>query len=446
LNLKLIVPFFFALPSAALAAGQASGNGAVYIALRCVAIAVFAFFAYSHRSQTLWILLALLAGAELGHDFPAMGVRLQFLGTIFLRLVKTIMAPLLFSTLVVGMAGHRDLKRVGRLGFKSLLYFEIVSTLALLIGFAAITFSRAGATAHLAAGISGESVQFTPHALSQLVVEIFPENVAKSVAEGQVLQVVIFTIIFALALTLVPDAKRLPILVLAESLSSTMFKFTNLVMLFAPFAVFGSVAFTMATAGPGVFVPLLKVLATMYGGLVAFILLVLLPIAVLFRIPIKKFLRATAEPVALGFATASSEAALPRAIERMETFGVPRDTAAFVLPTGFAFNADGSSLYQSIALIFMVQAAGLHLSLSQQVTMLVSLAITSKGTAGVARSSLVIVLATATAFHLPTEAGFLLIGIDQVMDMGRTAINVFGNCLACVAIATSEGEFPSPLN
>jgi proton glutamate symport protein len=415
----------------------------VPLLLRWLAIVLIAATATSQRSLTAWILVGLLAGAELGHDWPAVAVKLQFLGTIFLRLIKVIIAPLLFGTLVVGIAGHADLKKVGRLGIKSLIYFEVVSTIALLIGFAAINLSRAGEGVRLPPTAAAETLSATPHTATQLITDIFPENIAKSVAEGQVLQVVVFSILFAMALALVPEAKRRPMLAFAESLSETMFKFTNLVMYAAPIGVLGAIAYTVGHLGLGVLLPLLKLLATMYVALVFFITCVLFPIALLARVPVKRFLRAVAEPVTIAFATASSEAALPRAMEQMETFGVPRETVAFVLPTGYSFNLDGSSLYQSLALLFIAQAAGIHLTIGQQAVMLLTLLISSKGTAGVARASLVIVLAAAASFHLPTEPLFLLFGIDQLMDMGRTAVNVLGNCLACVVIARWEGEFPA---
>jgi len=411
--------------------------------LRWLTILLIAAYAASRRSLTGWILVGLLAGAELGHDAPSVAAKLQFLGTIFLRLIKVIIAPLLFATLVVGIAGHADLKKVGRLGVKSLIYFEIVSTLALLIGCVAINLTRAGEGVHLPPTAATESLNAAPHTAAQIITDIFPENIAKSVAEGQVLQVVVFSILFAMALILVPEPKRRPMLSFAESLSETMFKFTNLVMYAAPVGVFGAVAYTVGHLGLGVFLPLLKLLATMYAALFFFIACVLFPVALLVRVPTKRFLRAVTEPVTIAFATASSEAALPRAMEQMEAFGVPRQTVAFVLPTGYSFNLDGSSLYQSLALLFIAQAAGIHLSVSQQTVMLLTLLISSKGTAGVARASLVIVLAAATSFHLPIEPLFLLFGIDQLMDMGRTAVNVLGNCLACVVIARWEHEFPA---
>src|SRR5437879_4404686 len=439
-----IVAGTIAIAASLLASAQIVALPALATALlRWLAILLIAANATSRRSLTGWILVGLLAGAELGHDAPSFAVKLQFLGTIFLRLIKVIIAPLLFGTLVVGIAGHADLKKVGRLGVKSLIYFEIVSTIALLIGFAAINISRAGEGIHLPASAKTESLNATPHSPTQLIIDIFPENIAKSVAENQVLQVVVFSILFAMALALVPEPKRRPMLAFAESLSETMFKFTNIVMLAAPIGVFGAVAYTVGHLGLGVLLPLLKLLATMYVALVVFVTCVLLRIALLVRVPINQFLLAAAEPVTIAFATASSEAALPRAMEQMEALGVPRETVAFVLPTGYSFNLDGSSLYQSLALIFIAQAAGIHLTITQQALMLLTLLISSKGTAGVARASLVMVLAAATSFHLPTEPLFLLFAIDQLMDMGRTAVNVLGNCLATVVIARWGHEFPT---
>lgn len=412
--------------------------------LRWLAIALIAAYATARRSLTGWILVGLLAGAELGHDAAAVAAKLQLLGTIFLRLIRVIIAPLLFAVLVVGIAGHPDLKKVGRLGIKSLIYFEVVSTIAMLTGLAAINLSRAGESVHLPPSTAGETLNVSPHSATQIITDVFPENIAKSVAEGQVLQIVVFSILFAFALGLVPEAKRRPMLAFAESLSETMFRFTNIVMYAAPIGVFGAVAYTVGHMGLTVLLPLLKLLATMYIALVFFILFVLVPILLLARIPLKPFVRAAVEPVTLGFATASSEATLPIAMEKLEAFGVPRQIVAFVLPTGYSFNMDGASLYQSLGLIFVAQAAGIHLSFGQQAVMVLTLLLSSKGTAGVARASFLIVFAAATSFHLPMEPLFLLFAIDQLMDMGRTAVTVLGNCVACVVIARWEHEFPSP--
>jgi proton glutamate symport protein len=414
-------------------------------ATRWLAVAGFVAYAFYSRSLTAWIFVGLVVGAEIGHDWPATAVKLQILGTVFLRLVKTIIAPLLFGTLVVGIAGHADLRKVGRMGIKALVYFEIVSTLALLIGLAAINLTRAGAGVQLPPAPPGETLPAAPHSVSDLFLNVFPENIARSVAEGQVLQVVVFSVLFGMALAMVGEAKRRPMLAFAESLTETMFKFTNLVMLLAPVGVCGAIAYTVGHLGLHVLLPLAKLLATLYVALAAFLLLVLLPVALMARVPLGAFLRAIAEPVAIAFATSSSEAALPRAMEAMEGLGVPRATVAFVMPTGYSFNLDGSSLYQSLALIFVAQAAGIHLTLEEQLVMMLTLLLSSKGTAGVARASIVIVLATAASFHLPMEPIFLLFGIDSLMDMARTSVNVIGNCLATVVIARWEGEFrPAP--
>jgi len=443
----LVAAFFVAAIGLARYSGVGWISAGAFEAVRWIAIVLLAAYAAVRRSLTAWIFVGLAAGAELGHDAPALAMRFQVLGAIFLRLIKVIIAPLLFGTLVVGIAGHADIKKVGRMGIKAIVYFEIVSTIAIFIGLAAINLSRAGVGIQMpAAAVAGESVPgVAPRSASDLILNAFPESIAKSVAEGQVLQVVIFSILFGLALALVPEAKRRPLVALAESLSETMFKFTNIVMLAAPVGVFGAIAYSVGHSGLGILLPLLKLLATMYVALVAFVALVLVPIAYFAKVPILRFAEATAEPVAIAFATASSEAALPRAMEKMEALGVPRSIVAFVLPTGYSFNLDGSSLYQSLALIFMAQAAGIHLSLGQQVVMMLTLLLSSKGTAGVARASLVIVLATATQFHLPIEPFFLLFGIDQLMDMPRTAVNVLGNCLATVVIARWEGELPPNL-
>src|SRR5437867_6910819 len=345
-----VVAATIAIAASLLAGAQIVPLPAVVPALlHWLAVFLIAAYATSRRSLTVWIFVGLLAGAEFGHDWPSVAVNLQLLGTIFLRLIKVIITPLLFGVLVVGIAGHSDLKKVGRLGIKSLIYFELVSTIAMLIGYAAIHISRAGEGVHLPPSSTAQTLNVSPHTATQLITDIFPENIAKSVAEGQVLQIVVFSVLFAMALALVPDSKRRPMLAFAESLSETMFKFTSLVMYVAPIGVFGAVAYTVGQMGLTVLLPLLKLLATMYLALVFFIVCVLFPIALLSQVPVKEFLRAATEPVTIAFATASSEAALPRAMDQMESFGVPRETVAFVLPTGYSFNLDGSSLYHSLA-------------------------------------------------------------------------------------------------
>ena len=414
----------------------------VYFISRWLAIAALIYYGFKRKSLTAWIIIGMVIGAEIGHDWPKFGANLQVLSGIFLRLVKTIVAPLIFSTLVVGIASHSDLKQVGRMGIKALLYFEIVTTLALFIGLGTINLTRAGEGVTPPPDAAAATVSASPQKWNDMVLHIFPENIAKSVAEGQILQVVVFSVIFGIALALVKEEKRRPMLAFCESLSETMFKFTNIVMLFAPIGVAGAMAYTVGTMGLGVMGNLLKLLLTLYAALVLFVVGVLLPIALLIRIPLKRFVRAVAEPFSIAFATASSEAALPLALENMEKFGVPRQIVAFVLPTGYSFNMDGSTLYLSLAAVFVAQAAGVHLTLGQQLLMVFTMMVSSKGMAGIPRSSLVILLGTADSFHLPVWPLLVILGVDQFMDMARTATNVLGNCLATVVIARWEGEFP----
>src|SRR5436853_779024 len=417
---------------------------AVLSASRWLAIACLIGYAVFRRSLTTWILISMVVGAEIGHDWPGFAVNLRVLSQVFLRMIKTIIAPLLFGTLVVGIAGHSNLKQVGRMGIKALAYFEVVTTIALFIGLAAINISRAGVGVQLPAAARTEQLDAVKQTPADIILHIFPENIAKSVADGQVLQIVVFSIIFGIALALLKEDKRKPMLAFAESLSETMFKFTNVVMLFAPIGVGAAIAYTVGHMGLGILVNLAQLLATLYAALAAFLLFVLLPVAIIARVPIKKFVAAIAEPVSIAFATTSSEAALPRAMEQMEQLGVPRQIVAFVMPTGYSFNLDGTTLYLALASVFVAQVAGIHMSLGQQLLMVFTLMLTSKGVAGVPRASLVILLGTAASFNLPIEPIFIILGIDELMDMARTSVNVIGNCLATIVIARWEGEFTQP--
>ena len=422
-------------------------NPYVLEATRWIALAALFAYACVRRSLTTWIMVGIFLGAEFGHDFPAQAKELQVLSAIFLRLIRTIIAPLIFSTLVVGIAGHSNLKQVGRMGIKALLYFEVVTTIALFIGLGAINLSRAGVGVHQPekTPVVTTVQKQTP---SDLILHVFPENIAKSVAENQVLQVVVFSIIFGVALAQLDEKRRQPVLEFSESFSETMFKFTNIVMLFAPIGVAGAIAYTVSTMGFDVMWNLIKLVMTLYAALVVFIGGVFVPVALIARLNLRRFFKAVAEPASIAFATASSEAALPRAMEAMEAFGVPRQIVAFVIPTGYSFNLDGSTLYLSLATIFVAQAAGMHFSFGQQLVMVFTLMLTSKGVAGVPRATLVIMLATADSFQLPTWPIFAILGVDQLMDMARTMVNVIGNCLASAVIARWEGEMgteaPSP--
>jgi len=411
-------------------------------ALRWLVVAALILLAVRRRSLTTWILVSMVAGATFGHDFPQIAIQLRILSQIFIRLIRTIIAPLLFATLVVGIAGHGNLKQVGRMGVKALVYFEIVTTIALLIGWAAITISRAGVGINLPPPPPREQIaRPVAQTWQDVVLHIFPENIAKSIADGEVLQIVVFSVMFGVALALLPEAKRRPLLTFSESLAEAMFKFTNIVMLFAPIGVGAAIAYTVGHMGIGILVNLIKLLLTLYAALIVFILVVLLPVAFIARVPIRRFAAAVAEPCSIAFATTSSEAALPRAMEAMERLGVPRQIVAFVIPTGYSFNLDGTTLYLSLASIFVAQAAGIEMSIGQQFAMLLTLMLTSKGVAGVPRASLVILLGTLSSFNLPVEPVFIILGIDELMDMARTMTNVLGNCLATVVIARWEGEF-----
>lgn len=414
------------------------------LVIRWLAIVLLGVFAVRRRNLTPWIFVAMVAGAELGFDAPHIAVSLRVFSDIFLRLIKAIVAPLIFATLVTGIAGHGDLKGVGRIGIKSLIYFEVITTLALVVGLAAINLTRAGEGLTVpSAAPALEAAQSAPPAThwQEFLLHIFPENISKSVAEGQILQVAVFAVFFAIALAGLSESRRAPLLSLFEGLSEVMFRFTNIVMYLAPLGVGAAMAFTVGHMGLGVLVNLGKLLLTIYGALVAFGLLVLLPAALLFKVPVRRFLRAVAEPATIAFATSTSEAALPRAMEAMEALGVPRRIVSFVIPAGYSFNLDGSTLYLAAASIFVAQAAGIHLSIGQQVVMMLTLMLTSKGVAGVPRATLVVLIATAATFHLPTEPIFVLLGIDALADMARTTVNVVGNCLASVVVAQWEGEF-----
>lgn len=420
-------------------------DGTVLMVFRWVAIATIVGYAVFRKSLTTWILISMIVGAEFGHDLPQFAVNLNVVSKIFLRLIKTIIAPLLFATIVVGIAGHSNLKQVGRMGWKSLLYFEIASTLALVIGLLAINISQAGVGVVIPDAINqSELPDVAVVKGSDIILHIFPENIAKSIYEGQVLQIVIFSILFGIAVAMLKDKHKNPMIRFTESLAETMFKFTQVIMFFAPFAVFAAIAYSIGHMGLDILFNLFKLLATLYVSLTVFLLGILLPIALLFKIPIRRFIKAVSEPVTIAFATTSSESALPVAMERMEEFGVPRKIVAFVMPTGYSFNLDGTTLYLSLATIFVAQVSGIHLSIDKQILIVFTLMLTSKGVAGVPRASLVILLGTAASFGLPTWPIYIILGIDELMDMARTSVNVLGNCLATAVIARWEGEFNPP--
>lgn len=387
----------------------------------------------------------MFVGWEIGLDWPGFAAHLRVLSDIFLRLIKVIVAPLILGTLVTGIAGHGDLKKVGRIGLKSLIYFEVVTTIALFIGVGAINLTRAGEGLSLPAASAEQRPQnVAPLKWDDFLLHVFPENIVKAVGENQILQVAVFAVLFGIALTRVPEKLRQPMLSVAESLTQAMFKFTNIVMYYAPIGVGAAMAYTVGHMGISVLLPLGKLLLTAYGALLVFLIFVLLPIVLLARLPLVRFLKYVAEPATIAFATSTSEAALPRAMECMEEFGVPREIVAFVIPAGYSFNLDGSTLYLAMASIFVAQAAGIHMGWTEQLFMVFALMLTSKGIAGVPRATLVVLMATASTFHLPYEPIFMILGVDTLIDMARTSLNVTGNCLASAVIARWEGELLEP--
>jgi proton glutamate symport protein len=473
---------FFALASIAVVAGLHllpiyAGlplEPVVLMTARWWAIGALCIYGFSAQKLTTWILISMVIGMAIGVDFPALGANLEVLSKIFIQLIKTVIAPLLLSTLVVGIAGQSNAQSVGRMSAKAFTYFLIATSIALVIGLGAINLTKAGEGIVNKASISSavdmpasnltasvDSIkgtyklslngrEVTPPAAKvkqdwkQVVLHIFPENVAKMVHEGAVLQIVIFSLIFGFALRQVNEPHRIMMLGWLEALGEVMFKFTNIIMYFAPFAVGGAMAYTIGTMGFEVVGNLVKLLATLYMALIVFILVVFIPVLLIFKIPIRKFFIAIYEPASLAFATASSEAAFPKAMTAMENFGVPRKIVSFVLPTGYSFNLDGSTLYLSLASIFCAQAAGMTMSWQTQLALMGTLLLTSKGVAGVPRASLVILAGTVSQFNIPEWPIAVILGVDALMDMGRTCVNLMGNCLASAVVARWEGEFDPP--
>lgn len=414
----------------------------VLLYARWIFLVILVFYAIFKKSLTTWILVAMAIGVEIGMDFPAFSQNLKFLSSIFLRMVKTIVAPLLFSTLVVGIASHSNLKQVGRMGWKSLVYFEVVTTIALLIGLLFINITKAGVGIIVPPELLAELPIPVEQTWQDHIIDIFPENIIKSIYQGNVLPIVVFSVIFGISLATLKEKRKAPLLNFAESLSETMFKFTHIVMLFAPFGVGAAISVTVGHLGIDILKNLGMLLITLYLALFSFIGLVLIPVLLFIaKVPVRQFIKAIKEPVSIAFATTSSDSALPIALENMERFGVPRKIVSFVIPTGYTFNLDGTTLYLSLAAIFVAQAAGMHLSFGEQFLIGFSLMLTSKGVAAVPRASLVILIATANTFNLPIWPIMAIYGIDELMDMARTSVNVIGNTLASVVVARWEGEF-----
>ncbi len=392
---------------------------------------------------TTQIFIGLVAGIAIGYLFPSFAVAVKPLADLFLRMIKMIIAPLLFATLVVGIAGTGDLKAMGRIGLKAIVYFEAATTVALFLGLFLVNVVKPGAGLTIPLGADTRTAaglaQNQQHAWD-IVLHLFPTSIVDAMARGDILQIVVFSSFFGIALAAI-GAKGKPVLDVMEGTAHAMFKVTGYVMAFAPIGVFAAIAATVGGKGLAILFTLGKLVALMYVGLVIFVLIVLGGVSYLIRIPFLTFVKAIREPFLIAFTTASSEAALPKALEVMERFGVPKNIVGFVLPTGYSFNLDGSTLYLSLASVFVAQLAGIEMTLGQQLIMMLTLMLTSKGVAGVPRAGLVVLTATLTQFGLPLEGAAVLLGIDQILDMGRTSVNVMGNCIATVVVARWEGVF-----
>ena len=417
--------------------------------IRYLLMAFLLFVCVKRKKLSLWIFSAMIIGVAVGVDFPGFALEMERLGTIFLRLIKSLVAPLIFATLVVGIAGHTNMKQLGRIGLKSILYFEVITTIALFVGLLAINVSKAGVGVKVEARAEdkAKSEKFLEQTKEgshrDHIVEIFPENIAKSIANNEVLQIVVFSVIFAVGLGMVKHQQHKQTMVsFFEGLSEVMFKFTDIVMYIAPLAVFGALASTVAKSGVEILQNLLQLVGTLYVALIVFLACVLFPIALIAKVPVRRFIKAITEPVSLAFATASSEAALPKAMENMEKLGVSKKVVAFVIPTGYSFNLDGTTLYLSLATVFVAQMCGVDMTLGQQIGICLVLMLTSKGVAGVRGASFVILAgAVASIPGVDPQKASVILAVDALMDMARTSVNVVGNCLASVIIGKSEGEF-----
>ncbi len=401
-----------------------------------------------HSKLTALIFLALIFGVITGHFAPDFAVKMKPFAVIFLRMVKMIIAPLLFATLVVGIAGHGDAKRLGKIGLKTIVYFEIVTTLALIIGLTMANIFKPGvgfvngSTPHAIhmqeAGLMAGAQAHT--SISEMVTSIFPTSIIDAMAQGNLLQIVVFSIFFALSIVAI-GKKAQPVIDILNSVSQIMFKFTEYVMYFAPLGIFGAIASTIGANGLSVLKSYFKVIGALYTALAVFVLLVLIIACKIVKISFRSLIGALQEPAILAFTTASSEAAFPKAMEIMERFGVPKNIVGFVMPTGYTFNLDGSTLYLAMAVIFSSQIVGINLDLNQQLIIMLALMLTSKGVAGVPRVSLIVLAGTLASFNIPILGVAILLGIDQILDMGRTTVNLIGNCVATVVIARWERVF-----
>lgn len=391
-------------------------------------------------SLTAWIFIGLAAGVVFGVFFPnAMKAPwVLAIANVFLRLIKSIIAPLIFGTLVAGIAGTGSVKAMGRIGVKAIIYFELVTTIALFLGLATVNLLKPGAGMTLEKTASETNLPQNQPGLTSMVEHTTPQSIIDAMARGEVLQIVVFAFLFGAACAAI-GAKARPVVDFCQSLADIMFRYTKYVMYLAPLGVGAAMAYTVGKNGVSVLFHLVQLILALYGALLIFVVVVFGLSAIIARVPFKAFISASREPTVIAFSTASSEAALPLALENMERFGVPQHIVAFVLPTGYSFNLTGSTLYLSLAGIFVAQAAGIQMTIGQQLLMMLTLMLTSKGVAGVPRAAIVILSGAITTFNLPAAGISLLLGADALLDMGRTAVNVLGNCMATAVVARWEG-------
>ncbi len=392
---------------------------------------------------TTQIFIGLILGVIFGYAFPKYAVELKPVGDMFIRMIKMIVVPLVFSSLVMGIAGTGDFKKLGRLGAKAILWFEIATTLALIVGLLVVNVFQPGVGVHVAASGGADAAAAAKKTIdmTQMLVNIVPTNIIDAMGRGDMLQIILFSTFFGVAAAAM-GAKGKPVVDMCISVAEIMFKFTWYVMKLAPIGVFALIAFTVGKFGLGMLIPLAKLIGSLYFALVTFVLLVLAGASLVIRVNFFHLLRALKEPILIGFSTASSEAALPIAMEKLEKFGVPKHIITFVLPTGYTFNLDGSTLYSALAVVFIAQVYGIPFDLSQQILMVLTLMMSTKGIAAVPGASLIVIAGTAAAFGLPVEGIGIILGVDRILDMARTACNLIGNCVAAVVVARWEKELP----
>jgi len=394
---------------------------------------------------TSWIFIALIAGFLIGHYFPGLVPWIKPFRGLFLNGVKCIVAPLIFASIVIGINSAGSVKGLGKTGVRALIYFEIATTLALGVGLLMVNVLRPGdglSLGHQVAEVVNKA-QENKLSFQGFVEHLLPTNFAEAIVKGDVLQIVLFSTLFGIAV-LLGGEKASPMLRFCEGLNEVMFKFTGIIMNLAPFGVGAAAAGSVAEHGIGVILPMMKLVGSLYLALVIFVVLVLVPAMIYSKVSILKFVSEIRPSLMLAFATTSSESAYPSALESLDRMGVKKRISSFVLPLGYSFNLDGSTLYLAIASVFVAQAAGIELSLGTQITMMLTLMLTTKGVAAVPRASLVVLSGTLTAFGLPLEGITLILGVDEFMDMARTTVNLLGNCVATLVISRWEGESLDP--